>query len=64
MSLLSLNIGVKDDIQNKLFKEIQDAYYVDVDFAKINEEPAKIKHILQKERYWVCFCGEIVISFY
>jgi len=60
LSLLALKIGVKDDIQNKLFTTIQDSYYVDVEFTKINGEPPTLKHILQKDVFWACFCGEIV----
>jgi len=38
-------------------------YIVDVEFATINEEPPIISHILQKDLYWVCVCGETNNSF-
>lgn len=60
LNLLSMKIGVKDDIKDKLFNVVQDSYSIDIEFASINDESPTIKHILQKEKYWSCICGEMV----
>lgn len=60
LNLLSMNIHMKPDLKEKLFLAIQDSFTVDVDFMKINEDIPSIKHILQKDKYWGCICGEMV----
>lgn len=59
LNLLSMKIGVKEEIKNKLFETIQESYFVDVEFMEIQGECPTIKHILQKEKYWACVCGEL-----
>jgi hypothetical protein len=56
-----MKIGVKEEVKNKLFDCIHDSYFVDVEFANINGECPSVKHILQKDKYWPCVCGELVI---
>jgi hypothetical protein len=63
LNLISMKIGIKEDMKNVLFQNIQDSYYVDVDFMEVNDECPTIKHILQKEKYWSCICGELVFYF-
>ena len=60
LNLLSMNIGIKSEIKEKLFSTIQDSFNVDVDFMKINGDFPSIKDILQKKKYWGCICGEMV----
>ncbi len=60
LNLLSMKIGVKDEIKNKLFNTISESYSVDVEFMDIQGELPTIKHILQKDKYWSCICGELV----
>ena len=64
INLLAMKIGVKDDLKDKLFFSIQDSYYVDVEFANIKGESPSLKHILQKDKYWPCLCGELVKKFF
>lgn len=64
LSLLAMNIGIKDDSRNKLFSMIQESYNIDVEFANINGNIPTLKDILQKEKYWVCICGELVNSIF
>lgn len=61
LNLISMKIGVKEEIKNVLFSTIQESYFVDVEFMEIQGECPTIKHILQKEKYWSCICGELVI---
>ena len=63
LNLISMKIGVKEEIKNILFQNIQDSYFVDVEFMEIEGECPTIKHILQKEKYWSCICGELVRLF-
>jgi hypothetical protein len=58
-----MKIGVKEEIKNKLFSTIQESYFVDVEFMEIHGELPTIKHVLQKEKYWSCICGELVNLF-
>ena len=58
LNLFQMNIGLKDDEKTKLFEIIQKSYQVDVDYVTVNDEPATIKHILQKDKLWFCICGE------
>ncbi len=60
LSLLSMKIGVNDEVKNLLFSTIQESYFVDVEFMEVGGESPTIKHILQKEKYWSCICGELV----
>jgi len=60
INLLAMKIGIKDDLKDKLFFSIQDSYFVDVEFANIKGESPSLKHILQKDKYWPCLCGELV----
>jgi hypothetical protein len=60
LSLLSMKIGIKEEIKDKLFNTIQESYFVDVEFANIQGEMPTIKDILQKEKYWNCVCSELV----
>jgi len=59
LSLLTMKIGLKNDMKNDIFQIIQDSYFVDVEFASIQGEVPTIKHILQKKQFWSCFCGEL-----
>lgn len=63
INLLAMKIGIKDDLKDKLFFSIQDSYFVDVEFANIRGESPSLRHILQKEKYWPCLCGELVKKF-
>jgi hypothetical protein len=63
INLLAMKIGIKDDLKDKLFFSIQDSYFVDVEFANIKGESPSLKHILQKDKYWPCLCGELVFFF-
>jgi hypothetical protein len=60
LNLFSMKIGVNEEIKNLLFNTIQESYFVDVEFMEIGGECPTIKHILQKEKYWSCICGELV----
>jgi hypothetical protein len=57
-----MKIGVKEEIKNKLFSTIQESYFVDIEFLEIQGELPTIKHVLQKDKYWACICGELVIN--
>jgi len=59
LSLLTMKIGLKNEMKDDIFQIIQDSYYVDVEFANIQGEAPTIKHILQKTQFWSCFCGEL-----
>lgn len=61
LNLLSMKIGIKEEVKNLLIKGIEESYYVDVEFMEIAGESPTLKHILQKEKYWACICGELVI---
>ena len=63
INLLSMKIGIKDDLKDKLFFSIQDSYFVDIDYANIRGDSPSLRHILQKDKYWTCLCGEMV-NFY
>jgi hypothetical protein len=58
LTLFQMRIGVKEGIKETMFEFIQNAYEIDVDFAKVRGEPPLIKHILQKDKIWQCPCGE------
>ncbi len=66
INLLTMKIGIKEETKNELFYLIQDSYFVDAEFANIkggiekdvNLEIPTIQHILQKDKYWTCICGE------
>ena len=65
LNLLTMKIGLKDEAKNNLINIIQDSYYVDVEFASIKGgnsslklESPTIQHILQKDKFWICVCGE------
>jgi hypothetical protein len=58
LNLFQMHIGLKEDAKSKLFELIQNSYQVDVDFVSVNDEPATLKHILQKDKLWFCICGE------
>lgn len=59
LSLLTMKVGVKTEFKNSIFNTIQESYYLDVEFASIQGETPTLKHILQKEKYWTCICGEL-----
>jgi hypothetical protein len=59
LSLFQMKIGIKENIKDNLFEFVQNAYYVDVDFASVKGETPTLKHILQKDKFWQCPCGEI-----
>lgn len=58
VNLFQMQIGIKEEIKDKLFEFIQNSYYVDVEFASVKGEPPTIKHILNKDNTWLCICGE------
>ena len=58
INLFQMNIGIKEDIRERMFEFLQNSYYVDVDYVTINNNPPSIKHVLQKEKLWNCICGE------
>lgn len=60
VNLLSMNIGLKNELKDQLFNIIEESYYVDVEFLQIQGQNATIKHILQKDKFWGCICGELV----
>lgn len=57
-----MKIGVKDESRDKLFTTIQESYFVDAEFMQIKGELPTVKHILQKDKYWSCICGELVFK--
>jgi len=59
LNLLTMKIGLKNQAKNDIFQIIQDSYFVDVEFASIQGETPTIKHILQKQQFWSCYCGEL-----
>lgn len=59
LSILSMKVGLKNKKEDELFKVFQDLYYIDVEFANINNDLPKINDILQKNIFWTCFCGEL-----
>lgn len=59
LSILSMKVGLKNKKEEELFKVFQDLYYIDVEFANINNDLPKINDILQKNIFWSCFCGEL-----
>lgn len=61
--LFSFNIGINKDKKDKLISEIKDAYNLEVDFLKIQNEPPSIKKILSLGEYWQCICGQLSNSF-
>jgi hypothetical protein len=60
LNLLSMKIGIREEIKNLLFNNIQECYFLDVEFMDVGGEFPTIKHILQKNKYWSCICGELV----
>lgn len=58
LNLFQMNIGIKEEIKESMFNFLQNAYYVDVDYVTINGETPLVKHILQKDKFWSCVCGE------
>jgi hypothetical protein len=67
LNLLAMKIGIKEDIKPKIFNWLQETYSIDVEFATINGgelslnlESPTVRHILQKDNYWICVCGEAV----
>jgi len=56
-----MNIEINSEVKEKLFSMIQETFYIDVDYLKINGEFPSIKDILQKGPCWGCICGEMVI---
>jgi hypothetical protein len=58
-----MKIGIKEEVKNLLLKAIEESYYVDIEFLEIGGESPTLKHILQKEKYWACICGELVFLF-
>ena len=50
INLLSMKIGIKDDLKDKLFFSIQDSYFVDIDYANIRGDSPSLRHILQKDK--------------
>jgi len=53
-----MKIGVKEDYNNKVLNAIQELYYIDVEYAYIKGENPTIRHIIQKDKFWTCICGE------
>jgi len=60
LNLLSMKIGIKEEIKDLLFKNIQECYFLDVEYMDVAGEIPTIRHILQKNKYWSCICGELV----
>jgi hypothetical protein len=58
-----MKVGMRDEYKDKLFTSIQESYSIDVEFLEIQGETPTIKHILQKEKFWPCVCGELVRIF-
>ena len=58
LNLLHMDLNLKKDFKENLFYLIQNSYEIDVDYLTVNNEQLNIKHILQKEKYWICICGE------
>lgn len=61
LNLLSMNVGLKENAKEKLFDLVQQSYSIDVGFMEIQGECPTVKDILQKDKYWPCICGELVI---
>lgn len=59
LNLLTMKVGLKNEVKNDIFQIIQDLYYIDIEFANIQGETPTLKHILQKEKFWTCICGEL-----
>lgn len=59
LSLLCMKVGIKNEVKSTIFQTLQDSYYIDVEFANIQGDTPTVKHILQKEKFWSCMCGEL-----
>jgi len=70
LNLFAMKIGLKEEFKNKIFTWFQETYSIDVEFATINGgniyliiETPTVRHILQKDKCWVCVCGEFVFIY-
>ena len=59
LSLLTMKVGIKNEFKNNIIQTFQESYFIDVEFANIQGKTPTLKHILQKERFWSCVCGEL-----
>lgn len=60
-----MKIGFNEDYKNELFKVIQDSYFIDIEFVNIKggssflkKEVPTIQNVIQRDRFWICVCGE------
>ena len=59
LNLFQIEVNINEDIKESIFDLIQNAYEVNVDYLKMeNEEIPTIKTLLNKSSCWPCSCGE------
>ena len=59
LNLFQIDVNIHEDIKDSIFDLIQNAYEINVDYLKMeNEELPCIKTLLNKNISWSCKCGE------
>ena len=59
LNLFQIDVNIHEDIKDSIFDLIQNAYEINVDYLKMeNEELPCIKTLLNKNTSWSCKCGE------
>ena len=60
INLFTMNIIIKEEIKESLFKLIQTSCQFEVDFLKMkNGELPTVKDLLNKSKAWPCNCGDL-----
>ena len=57
LDLFSMNINLNSQEKDNLFKSIEKAYNLQVEFLKIENQHPSINKILSKGKFWQCICG-------
>ena len=63
LDLFSMNIRLNTEEKENLFKSIEKAYNLQVEFLKIENQHPSINKILSKGKYWQCICGSLFNNF-
>ena len=59
LNLFQIDVNINEDIKESIFDLIQNAYEINVDYLKKeNDEIPTIKTLLNKSCCWACSCGE------